>query len=257
MTSLRAALRRRRRARLSHQQVWERELPTEVAFWEMWLRTGGHQYPWDFERRLDGVAELQEPELLAWLERTPRERARILDVGAGPLTWLGKTHPLTELELHAVDPLAEEYDRLLARFGIEPPVRTQPCRGEDLLERFEPQSFDAVFARNALDHAADPMRIIRAMIRLARPDGVVVLRHLEREGVHEHYEELHQWNFEVRNGELHLWSPRAHHHVTHELAGEARTLARTDELDGHRWVVAVLSPITSGTWPSVTRTPPI
>ena len=256
MGSLRTALRRRRRARLTHEQVWERALPTEVAFWDMWLRTRGHDYPWDFQRRLDANEPLQEPELLAFLERAPRDRARILDVGAGPMTWLGKTHPLTELEIVAVDPLAPEYDRLLAERRIEPLVRTQACRGEDLGERFEPASFDAVFARNALDHAADPMRIIKSMVRLTRPDGVVVLRHLEREGVNEAYEELHQWNFEVRRGELHLWSQKAHHRIGAELAGKARLLARTDELDGHRWVVAVLSPITSGTWPSVTRTPP-
>ena len=250
MPDLRAALRRVRRRRLSHEQVWERELPTEVAFWEMWLRTRGHEWPWDFDRRLDPDAPLQEPELLAFLDERPRARARILDVGAGPLTWLGKSHPRTAIELLAVDPLADQYDRLLAANGIEPPVRTQACRGEELASRFPARSFDAVHARNALDHAADPMAIIAAMVAITRQDGVVVLRHHEKEAERERYEELHQWNFETRDGALRLWSPRAEHDVAAELAPRARVTARTEELDGQRWVVAVLRPEGAGAPPA-------
>jgi SAM-dependent methyltransferase len=231
--SLRDAVRHRRRALMSHEAVWRDQLHTEVAFWDRWLTSRGEASPWDYERRLDPAFALQEPTILEFLDRTAPPRGRILDVGAGPLTWLGRTHPTTALEVVAVDPLAAEYDDLLARHGIEPPVRTRAVRGEELLDHFPPASFDVAFARNALDHAADPLAIVRAMTAVTRLGGIVVLRHLEREAERERYEELHQWNLEARNGALHLWSRRERHLV-------AGFRAHREEREGVPWVVAAL-----------------
>jgi hypothetical protein len=72
-----------------------------------------------------------------------------------------------------VDPLAREYDRILSEHGLEPPVRTQPLGGEDLLSRFAPD-FDVPFARNPLDHAVDPFPIIHNMVVVVRPGGYVI-----------------------------------------------------------------------------------
>ena len=40
------------------------------------------------------------------------------------------------------------------------------------------------------------------MVTLARPGGFVILGHWRNEGLKAGYEELHQWNIDVVNGEL-------------------------------------------------------
>ncbi len=40
--------------------------------------------------------------------------------------------------------------------------------GEQLLTMFEPETFDLTFARNALDHSYEPIRVIRNMIGLVK-----------------------------------------------------------------------------------------
>src|SRR4051794_5126905 len=126
-TLLRARLRRAYRRALSHERVWRRELPTEVEFWREWLRSGGLDWPWSYRERLDPDTPLAEPLIL---DRLSGDAVRILDVGAGPLTSLGRRHPSSSIEVVAVDPLAARYDELLAEAGVVPPVRTLPCRGE-------------------------------------------------------------------------------------------------------------------------------
>ena len=113
----------------------------------------------------------------------------ILYVGAGPMTTLGKKYPGQDApSVTAVDPLADEYGtRLLDQAGVVPPVRTLAGRGEELLERFAPESFDVAYARNSLDHSDDPARVIANMVRLVRPGGCVALRHYRTEGETEQY----------------------------------------------------------------------
>jgi SAM-dependent methyltransferase len=129
----------------------------------------------------------------------------LIDVGAGPITSIGYTHPGVDLDITAIDPLAEEYDELLAEYGITPPVRTISGSAEELLTQFAPGSFDVAHARNCLDHGVDPVRSIRNMVRVVRPGGAVVLRHALREAVTQNYRGLHGWNFESRDGDLVVW----------------------------------------------------
>jgi hypothetical protein len=107
----------------------------EVDFWTRWFGTKGLHWPDDYRRRLDPEAELDEPLIVDRLGDLGEEVA-ILDVGAGPLTALGKTYPGKTLRITPVDPLAPEYDKLLDEFGVDPPVRTIFCPGEGLLDRF-------------------------------------------------------------------------------------------------------------------------
>ncbi len=51
-----------------------------------------------------------------------------------------------------------------------------------------PASFDLVYARCVLSHLADPLRALRAMARLARPGGVVVVEDIDCGGVFAHPE---------------------------------------------------------------------
>jgi SAM-dependent methyltransferase len=145
--------------------------------------------------------------LASVIDRIPSETVEILDVGAGPMTVLGKVHPGKSLAITATDPLAREYNRVLARCALEPPVRTEPAEAEKLSEQLGDRRFDIVHARNSLDHSADPVAGVEQMLAVTRPGGFVVLLHLEKEGERERYLALHKWDFFAEDGRLIIAGP--------------------------------------------------
>ena len=206
---------------------WRGRRRNEVEFWAGWLTgsPGTEQWAGDREERLNPETEIRDPVVRAELERSPAEEISILDVGAGPLTWLGYRYPGKRLRLVPVDPLAADYDRLLREAGLEPPVRTVCVAGEELLEHFDTASFDIAYATNALDHSADPLKIISNMVSVVRPGGAVILRHKRNEGASARYSGLHAWNFDTSEGKLLLWNEATKVDVGAALAERAQTTA--------------------------------
>jgi SAM-dependent methyltransferase len=186
---------------------WARRdgISQEVAFWRLFLTSHGFEWPADYERRIEPTTAIQDPALVACVDALGGQQIDLVDVGAGPLTSVGRTHPGRTLNVTAVDPLAHEYDRLLDELDVEPPTRTVTGSAERLLEHFAPASFDIAYAQNALDHGVNPRRGIRNMLEVVRPGGFVVLRHLRNEAATERYTGLHRWNFERRDDELFVW----------------------------------------------------
>ncbi len=206
---------------------WRGRRRNEVDFWAGWLTgaPGTEQWADDREERLNPEAEIRDPVVRAELERSDAQEISILDVGAGPLTWLGYRYSGKQLTIVPVDPLASEYDRLVRKAGLEPPVRTIPVAGEALLEHFEPGSFDIAYATNALDHSANPLTIISNMVTVVRPGGSVILRHKHNEGANARYSGLHAWNFDTVDGQLLLWNEATEVDVGAALAERAETTA--------------------------------
>jgi SAM-dependent methyltransferase len=132
---------------------------------------------------------------------------KILDVGAGPLTSLGKKWGSREIAITAIDPHAKEYDALLARLGIEPACRTTVGSAEELSKFLPGSHFDLVHARNSMDHSKDPFQAIREMVKVVRPGKYVLLDHKIREGEAEEYWEYHQWNFFPRRSRFYIERP--------------------------------------------------
>lgn len=222
--------------------VWrEKGVEHELDFWTRWFESEGLYWPDDYRRRLDPDAPLEEELVADRLDALPGGTVSILDVGAGPLTFLGKRHPRKALELTPIDALADEYDRLLERFGVEPPVRTLQCPGEQLLERFGPESFDVAYARNSLDHSYDPLATIRNMVAAVRPHGFVALRHVRTEGAKQNYSGFHQWNFDLADGRLVLSGKATRHDVGAELGPHVRVEAFAASDDEDDWVLAVVT----------------
>jgi SAM-dependent methyltransferase len=178
--------------------AWRWRLPTEVGHWDIWLRTRGMSDPGDFARRIAPDEPLQE-HLKKLLPQSNGRPYRILDVGAGPLTTVGKVCDGSKIDLLAIDPLASVYDMLLDKNGITPPVRTKYGEAEKIAEMYTDGSFDLVHAANSLDHAHDPVAAIKAAARVVRPGGHVFLEHILNEGAREGYGGLHQWNFGVED----------------------------------------------------------
>jgi len=211
---------------------WKAGLPEEVGFWRAYLSTGGLEWPEEYRHRLDPDAAIQDEVLNDVLDELDVDEVELLDVGAGPLTVLGKRHRTKAVRITAVDPLADEYNRLLDELGIEPPVRTGACTGEGLLERFEPGTFDVAYARNALDHGVDPLKSIQNMLAVVRPGGAVVVHHFVNEGEAADYEGLHGWNFDEREGRFLIWAPGGTQIDVGERVGPAAGLACTKSADG-------------------------
>jgi SAM-dependent methyltransferase len=207
--------------------LWRARTGSEVDFWADWLTgaPGTERWASDRDARLNPETEIRDPVVRAELERNPAEQVSILDVGAGPLTWLGYRYPGKRLAIVPTDPLADKYDRLLREAGLEPPVRTIRVAGEALLEHFGPRSFDIAYATNALDHSADPVGIIANMVAVVRPGGVVILRHKRNEGESARYGGLHQWNFDAVDGRLLVWNQAVNVDVGAALGGRAATEA--------------------------------
>jgi SAM-dependent methyltransferase len=229
-----------RRTPAGRKLLWrEKGVSHELDFWTRWFTTQGLHWPDDYERRLDPDAPLDEPLLVERLSELGDD-VSILDVGAGPLTILGKRYPGKTLRITPVDALAHEYDELLARFRVAPPVRTGFCPGEQLLERFRPGDFDIAYARNSVDHSYDAAAVVHNMVAVVRPGGYVLLRHVRREGEHMKYSGFHQWNLDVENGHLVLWNRVRRHDLTSELERLASVEAYRDDDGEEDWVIAVI-----------------
>jgi SAM-dependent methyltransferase len=206
---------------------WRARKRSEVDFWAAWLvgAPGTEQWASDRDSRLDPNTEIRDPLVRAELEGIPADEISILDVGAGPVTWLGFRYPGKTLTIVPVDPLADEYERVLREAGLNPPIPTIRVAGEALLEHFGPRKFDIAYATNALDHSADPFEIISNMVAVVRPGGVVLLRHKRNEGEQARYGGLHQWNFDVVEDDLLVWNNAVKIKVGSALEGRALTKA--------------------------------
>jgi SAM-dependent methyltransferase len=210
---------------------WRTRKSSEVDFWGDWLvgAPGTEEWTSDRESRLAPDTQIRDPLVRAELERIPAEEVSILDVGAGPVTSLGFRYPGKTLTIVPVDPLADEYERLLRDAELDPPVRTIRVAGEDLVEHFGSRRFDIAYASNSLDHSADPFTIISNMAAVVRPGGIVLLRHKRNEGESARYGGLHQWNFDVVDGSLLLWNNAVEVDVGSALEGRALTTAWISE----------------------------
>ena len=211
--------------------LWRTRKSSEVDFWASWLNgaPGTEQWTSDRELRLAFDTQIRDPIVRAELERIPAEEISILDVGAGPLTSLGYRYPGKTLTIVPVDPLADEYDRLLQDANLHPPIRTVRVAGEALTEHFGSGTFDIAYATNSLDHSADPFTIISNMVAVVRTGGTVLLRHKRNEGDSARYGGLHQWNFDVVDDSLLVWNNAVDVAVGAALEGRAVTTAWISE----------------------------
>lgn len=194
-------------------------LADELRFWDRWLSTrGGERYrPEEFASLLDPDEPLA-PAYRSLVDALAQDEVRILDVGAGPLTMIGKKHPTKRVQIVAADILAKEYNVLLERHRLTPPVRTVFADGQNLMETFPENSFDLVIARNSIDHADDPVGVILQMLLCVKEDHTVVMDHVENEADHQNCQGLHQWNLSVEDHQFIIRGRGRTINVSSELA---------------------------------------
>ena len=202
------------------EDAWQASIDGEVRFWNDWLTTKGARYPGSYDRAFDAGLELP-PEIAKLLSAPDGATLTLLDVGAGPLTFLGRTHPRWQLEITAVDVLGAQYSQLLDDAGLVPPVRTQTCESEKLTSVLPTDSFDLVAARNTLDHSYDPILAITQMVACAKSGAPILLVHHRKTAEKEQYHGMHQWNFEAGDGTLIVWRPGQRTDLSEVLGAQA------------------------------------
>jgi SAM-dependent methyltransferase len=210
---------------------WAEGLDEEIKFWFRWLRDRGAPWTDDYIWRTDPDAPLQ-PRVRAYLPDSPPDaHLRVLDVGSGPLTILGKRWGDRTLDITAVDPLANRYVELFDRLGLKPLSLPVQGEAEHLADVFDESTFDLAYARNCLDHGHDPRRAIQQMLEVVKPGRYVLLDHATDEGEYMKYAGPHQWNFRVEDGRFVIWRPglRVDAHDFLEHVADVETAVATDE----------------------------
>lgn len=213
---------------------WKLAQYSEIRFWKKYLQGGGLNWKNKFALKFDPCLPLQE-EIYSVLPANKQD-IRILDVGAGPMTYLGKVHDGLRIQIEAVDPLADSYNRILDKNKIVPIVKTKQCPAEELSNYFSEDSFDLVFARNCIDHSYNPHVAINEMIKVLHSDCYLVMAHIPNEGKNENYYGLHQWNFDAIDGDFIISSRNEHVNVTKKLKGVCVITCKTIVIDNVEWL---------------------
>jgi SAM-dependent methyltransferase len=235
------------------QRDWRAGLSDEVVFWAKALENEGQDWhKGEYRERMDPHLPLQ-PELRELISASSGATVRILDVGSGPLTRVGRVWPEHVVEITAVDPLAHDYCRIIDRLGLRVPVRPRKVDGERLRDAFPEDSFDLAYASNCLDHSYDPVMAIREMLGVVKPLAFVYLWHFANAGLHERYQGLHQWNFDEVNGDMTISDGRRQTTLSAELRGYAEVDCRITTAFDSRVIIARAKKLT--TPPRVTAGP--
>ena len=224
-------------------QSWEDGLPSELKFWANALTDPvKHWVKSEYEFRINPSSPFQE-ELCELFDVQPNA-LRILDVGAGPLTALGKVWPGTKLDFIAVDPLADGYNEVLSRIGLNPPIKTQKGEGELLNKHFQEGEFDMAYSSNALDHCKNPFTAIKQMLYCVRQGGWVYFTNFANEGLAERYIGLHQWNFDVKEGDFIIDDGVKYFSVSADIKGIGKVFTGESEAFGKRVVICKFQKVT-------------
>jgi hypothetical protein len=128
---------------------WEQGLDHELSFWEDWMENNKDDLAW----RLLPRKELQDMIKMYLNDREIEKGIHILDVGAGPITFLGNMWDEHSVKITAIDALADKYTELLRKKGFIPPIQTIQLCAEDLQRKYSKNTFDLAYSFNALDHA--------------------------------------------------------------------------------------------------------
>jgi SAM-dependent methyltransferase len=204
-------------------ESWRGGVAYEREFWTNWFATQGLSWPEEYASRM-------QPQPMAdWhAAMLPPGPARVLDVGAGPITKAGTFVPGREVAIIAVDPLADIYAEIIAASGATVPLATQFAFGEDISARFDADSFDLILCTNALDHAIAPLWCLIEMLIVARQGASIILQHGVNEAEAENYTGFHQWNFSDEDGHFIIWNRESRLDATAILAACASIECHVD-----------------------------
>lgn len=197
-----------------HKFIWGIGKKSEIYYQENFIKT------LDVNLFCNPDSEIQDY-IKNLINVTDGTTIKILDVGAGPVTMLGKKWNGRKIEITAIDPLADRYNEILKKNNIHPPVITKVGYAEKLTEQFDENYFDIVHAINSLDHCFNPVKAIEEMLKVVRKNSYVVLYHSINEGKKHNYSGLHQWNFYEEDGNFYISNSKLNININNEFESQA------------------------------------
>lgn len=180
---------------LSIQKRWERGIKSEISFWKGWLHANK-----------DNSGKINKEKLVDYLANLigDKKEVKIANIGAGAASLIGRKYGDVNIEVIPSDILAEEYMEIRKELNISDLI---PLEKQDMSNlSYDANTFDIVYCANAMDHCEDPFSAILEMIRVCKYGGWVYFRHGQRVGKKSRYGGLHQWNFQVVDGEVIIWN---------------------------------------------------
>ncbi len=140
-------------------------------------------------------------------EKLPERTLKVLDIGCGPVSVLRWGAIYGNLSITGVDPLLDMYSLVLARHGLDALPKMRCDRelsifGEELDAYVPDGEFDMVYTQNALDHTQQPARVLELMGKKLARHGRAVIQVAEREGTRQNWDQLHQTDIFLENGQL-------------------------------------------------------
>ncbi len=215
---------------------WQSGIKNETAFWESWIKGKGLEWSDDFLSRIVAGTELQNyiTELLP--EKDIGSDVQILDVGAGPMTRIGKHWDGRQITIFPIDIEAVFFDRILQEYDIVPPVRTVFGEVERLTELFEASFFDLVYAENLLHCSYKPITALRQMIRVLKPGGTILLTQSQNEGRKRNYKGLYQWNIFSQDGDMMIGNENSVVNISSFFSDNLKVACQTE----NEWINVIL-----------------
>ena len=205
----------------TQKKLWDEGVNAEMDFWDDWFKTKGSDWPEEYNFRTTPDSYLQD-HLVRYLP-SDKSMIDILDVGAGPLSILGKKirNDNRQLRITCSDPLADKYMTLLRKHNIVTSVLNVKANAEQLSDHFAENYFDFIYMRNALDHSFDPLISVGEMIKVLNKNRFIVLEHETNEAENEKYEGLHQWNIIIEQGQFIIWNKSIQYNVSKHYKDQA------------------------------------
>lgn len=173
---------------------WIKGITSEYRYWDRYFAT----YKKDniYNVRISKCPDVLDEEIMNINIK------KVLDVGAGPVSLFGKMFKNSEIELTAIDPLADMYSNILNKYHITPYCRTEFCIGECISDFYDQNHFDLAYMRNAIDHTFSPIDVVLQILYVTKLNGNVVLFHRKKEAERREYGGFHQWNVDIKNNNL-------------------------------------------------------
>jgi SAM-dependent methyltransferase len=203
--------------------VWQANIDEELGFWQK-IVTGTHfEKEWCESSRyyLTQDVPIDHPyfyKIADYLDLFSDEQINIANIGSGPCVPLRVTHPTRKIHMLHVDPLWPYYERIIEAAGFRARTFIAPFPVETMDQTLPHDHFHIAWSRNALDHSWEPLKGIKNMVKITKPQGKIIVLVNVNEGVRETYHGLHKWNFQpTPEGGCELWNPDCMFNVGQEL----------------------------------------
>lgn len=130
------------------------------------------------------------------------EKLTTLEIGSGPNSNLSYWTDNNLLEVTAIDPLADVYEKIMKKLDYKYPITPIKLKGEELLDYFREETFHIVFAQNSLDHSEDPIKCFNNASLLLKKGGLLFVCSNIKEGTRKSWTGMHKFDLYVENNKL-------------------------------------------------------